>query len=352
VCLKNVGYDVISYSVDSPKSLDHLAELGIHFKSVERQSLFSSKLNGLLHIIKMTWKIGFSILNDKPQVILMYDDFALIPIRILKFLVPSSTKLWYHNHDVLDGDTSKFSLARVAQMAQKSLFSKVDLFTLPSLERTSFFPMDSLKGKFIFLPNYPGKWLNNSYKLPKRGLISEIKLIYQGRISEGHGLQELINLLSKRKDINLTIIGIGEPLYIEYLKRRGHENNLEERLIIMKPVAFTVLPEITSKCHIGIAINIPLNIQYQTGGSASNKIYEYAALGLPIIYYDTPQYIKYLDKYDWASGTNLSSRNLEIKIDHIKSNYNQLAKSAKNDFENHLNYEDNFEKVISYLEAK
>lgn len=352
VCLKNAGFNVLSYSTDTLESLNLLSELNIDFKVVQRPTIFSSKINGFIHILLMTLKIGVSIIRKKPEVILMYDDLGLIPIYFLKFLVPKSSKLWYHNHDIIEKETLKFSLAGVAQIAQKSLFAKLDVFTIPSIERLQFFPMHNFKGTFLFLPNYPGKWLYNRFEVPYFDNSINIKLIYQGRISEGHGLLELIDLIKERKDVTMSIIGLGEPTYVSNLSKIIESKKLSQHVIILNPVeSYIQLPSITSQCHIGIAINVPRSIHYETAGTASNKIYEYAALGLPIIYYDHPQYNKYLEKYEWTFKTDLSLNSLGNGINQIKSNFDKASKSAKSDFMNHLNYENNFKKVIACFDV-
>jgi len=350
VCLKRAGFHVISYSVDSEESMLQLNGLDINFKTVKRPVLFPSKVNGLLHLLLITCRVGFKILKEKPDFILMYDDTALIPVYFLKKLIPKYTKLWYHNHDILEDNMSNFSLITLAKKAQKSIFSNLDIFSIPSEERIPFFPMDKFSGKLIFLPNYPGKWLFNNFKTPRLESLNNIKLIYQGRLSEGHGLIELVRLLVNRKDIHLTYIGLGDQTYIEFIRREIERLNLTERVKILDPVSsYLQLPPITKECHIGIAINVPKSIHYETAGTASNKIYEYSGLGLPIIYYDHPQYVKYLDKYDWAFPTDITERSIELIIEEVKSNFNKFSDSAKRDFNNNLNFENQFEKVIQLL---
>src|SRR5690606_23526552 len=115
------------------------------------------------------------------------------------------------------------------------------------------------------------------------------------------------------------------------------------------PVSYAELPKITANAHVGIAVNIPDNIMYATGGTASNKIYEYAAVGLPIFYYDNVHYKNHLSKFKWAIPTDLSTNQLSQQIEYIKREYKILSEAALEDFESDLNFENSFKPVLNFL---
>jgi hypothetical protein len=100
-----------------------------------------------------------------------------------------------------------------------------------------------------------------------------------------------------------------------------------------------------------IAVNKPECIMYATGGTSSNKIYEYAAMGLPIFYFDDEHYNLHLSKYRWAIATDLNLNELERKINYIKSEHETLSKAALSDFESSLNFELSFKPVLNYLNS-
>ena len=127
------------------------------------------------------------------------------------------------------------------------------------------------------------------------------------------------------------------------------EANTQEWLEILPSVAYKVLPEITSQHHIGLAIHEPIGEVYATGGTASNKIYEYAACGLPVIYLNTEHYNQYLKKYSWAKGVKLKSDSLLKIIDEIDKDYRSLSYDAKNAFEKSVNFENIFQPAITLL---
>ena len=84
---------------------------------------------------------------------------------------------------------------------------------------------------------------------------------------------------------------------------------------------------------------------------ASNKIYEYAASGLPVFYYDDEHYKKYLSVYPWALPVNLSMQSIHKAISFARSNYSELSAKALKDFRTRLNFGAVYKPVMEYMNA-
>jgi hypothetical protein len=134
-------------------------------------------------------------------------------------------------------------------------------------------------------------------------------------------------------------------------KSKLEEINLKSVIDYMGYVSYINLPNVTSQSHIGIAVLIPKSINFKTASLASNKIYEYAACGLPILYFNDPHYKEYLTQFEWAFATDLSLESIENCILEIMSNYDYYAKKARDDFESKLHFEKIFEPVKLYLDG-
>jgi hypothetical protein len=111
-----------------------------------------------------------------------------------------------------------------------------------------------------------------------------------------------------------------------------------------------VLPGITNTCQIGLAIYTRTDITNSTLGTASNKIFEYAALGLPVLYYDNEHFRKHLGNYSWAVPTKTSGEALKKSLEYIAGNYEELSRQARQDFLSTLNFEYRFEPVRQFIE--
>ena len=281
---------------------------------------------------------------------------AALSIYLIQKFNRLDTKLWYHNHDVIQKNKiSRFSLMRLAIYGESKIFSKLSLFTLPSNERKVFFPMKSLKGEYRLLPNYPLASFYDKFYQNKKHKGNGFILIYQGRVSDSHGLEEIIYLkiIKQIQEIEkLIIIGPIEDEFKLKIDNIIRDTEQTDCIDILSQVSYEKLLDITSSADIGIAINIPKTIMYSTGGTASNKIYEYAGLGLPVLYYDAPTYRDALNKFEWAIPTDLSKSSLSSAIDHIVKHYKELSSAARKDFGAELHFESEFSKVIDILNFK
>lgn len=306
------------------------------------------------------WKLRrfltyFKKLNELARtasLILTYDTIPLMAYGLgFRYLLKKHPIWWYHNHDIADlAQIRKGSIGWFAVKMEPFFFRWLDIFSLPAEERKTSFPINKLNGKYFFLPNYPS--VNVYGKIPAPPFPqNEVKLIYQGSISPGHGLETIITILgpNKKNTITLTLIGRISTTYKETLEALAEKEQTGKWLFIQSAVGYKSLPYITSKHHIGLAIHEPKGIIYATGGTASNKIYEYAACGLPIIYLDTPHYNEYLQNYDWAKSVNLEKDSIIRAIDSILKTYENLSQLAKFDFIEIKNYEHKIDLLMKQL---
>lgn len=272
----------------------------------------------------------------KSKVVVVYDPVSLLFYKYVR-LFSKPHKLWYHNHDVFS-EVPKQLLRKKAYYNERKLLNKVDLFSLPTKERLVFYEGCNPK-KVCVIPNYPdSERMNQKSSLEKGDLL---KVIYQGRISKNHGLEELLEAAS-RLPLRVTLIGPGSRDYITYLENRIEELNVRDQVQVLKPVTYDKLQTITSTHNVGWAVNIPKEVIYATGGYASNKIYEYAACGLPIIYYNSESYNKILDSKVWAFKTHLKLHELQKIFHSIEINYEELSSLAITDIKLNFNYKKAF----------
>ncbi|WP_421944669.1 glycosyltransferase [Pedobacter sp.] len=309
----------------------------------------ASNLWKVKSFLKFTFLLFQSLKKVQPKWVILYDPIPLFSYRLISFFLKHKPKIWYHNHDLLEIEKlNKYSVSWFASKSERTFFSKINLFTLPSEEREKYYPLEKFSGKYIFLPNYP-----LLYKLKnKTNLGKEIKLIYQGQISNDHGLIELVNFISTNptnKKISLTIIGFADGSFRSSLITLIKEKKLEDSIKVLEAVNYDKLRDLTIQNNIGIAISKPTNIQYETGSTASNKIYEYVSCGFPVILFDSESYRKKLGTRQWAFFTDLSDDSLKDILINIQKKYIEISNSAINDFESELNFNKHFLKISSYL---
>ncbi|MFN2439887.1 MAG: glycosyltransferase [Chitinophagaceae bacterium] len=313
-------------------------------KETEQLSLISKGFSFLSFCKK-----AFSIIqNIKPAYIVAYDSIPLLTLTMLRPMLPK-TKMWYHNHDISEiNQYRKFSIGWFAAKYEKKAFSFLNIFSLPAKERLDYFrSFKEGKTKFFYLPNFPSKKIYHSFH-SSEPVSQEVNLIYQGSVGPGHGLEEIIDCLDTLvagMKLNLFVKGNINNEFKTKLIDRARLKGVEKQLSFFGITPYVEVPKLTQKAHIGLAIHMGTDVMNRTLGTASNKIYEYAAVGLPVLLYDNSHFREHCDKYDWAFFTTCTRESLIKCFNEILFDYTRLSKAAKSDFENQLNYEYHFQEI-------
>jgi hypothetical protein len=310
---------------------------------------------------KLMTYIGFCraylriIKSEKPDVILIYDNVALLLYYLIHFFIPSKLKpkLWYHNHDVFPlSSYKKYTINWFVAWLEQNRLDLVDYFSLPAQERKSFFKMERFRGQYFFIPNFPSEYFHGKLKLENKKLNDQINLVYPGNICFKHGFEELIPCLGKKvngKELHLNLIGDVKKDYKQELLILASKHNCEKFLHFVGRISYFDVPKSLSSCQIGWAVNKPLDATYATGGTAANKIYEFVALGMPIILFDNAHYRQYLEKHAWAHFTDLSETSVLEQIKSIDDAYDEKSKLAFQDFKRHYSFESHFDEALQTI---
>ena len=292
--------------------------------------------------------------REKPEMVLLYDPLALLVYSWAKKIGLPKFKVWYHNHDVLEEDQKRFSLNWWALRAKKELFPKLDIFSLPAQERKKYFPMDTFSGDYFFLPNLPAVSFYRQFTSVKKDP-NTLRVIFQGAIGKGHGIEEILDLMPVKingRPLHLILKGWVRDEYKNKLLGVIEKKNLKSQVEFVGFTAYEELPALTASCHIGIGIHTKADIMNKTLGTASNKIYEYAAVGLPVLYYDNEHFTKHLRAFNWAIPTDVSRDSLVNVLGHCEANFTELSNNARNDFLKKLNFENHFKQIGNYFSEK
>ena len=324
----------------------HLKKIGtkVSVRDMEKQALFTK----ISRFLQFSYSLYHESKNKGTDLVLLYDPFALFAFYVVKRL-RSFKKIWYHNHDLPDLKAlRKYSLGYWAAKYELKAMKSIHFFSLPSLERLSFYPMLKPEIAVFLLPNYP------SLKIYKTGhkthLENErIRIIYQGFIGPGHGLEVIIKLLGERingYELQLVLKGSVSDDYRSFINQLAEVYNVSGQVNWIGIGGYRDLPALTCSCDIGIGINRNEDSVSLTQGTSSNKIYEYAACGLPVLLNKNEQFEKYLGSYDWAFFTDGSDIVTRKMLEAIIKDISSSGKSAREEFENSLNFEMHFKPAL------
>jgi len=122
-----------------------------------------------------------------------------------------------------------------------------------------------------------------------------------------------------------------------------------ENFSILDRIPYAQLISFTREFHIGLGIYVSKNIMNATIATASNKIYEYIASGLPVLLLDNDYFRTHFGQYDWALFTDLSKSNLNKVMEDLIGVYSSVADAARSDFERSLNFERGFNRALDII---
>ena len=131
------------------------------------------------------------------------------------------------------------------------------------------------------------------------------------------------------------------------LHQLAKELNVEDTFIFYPPVNVKDLLPMASRSHVGVAITEPICLNFKL--SVSNKIFEYAAAGLPVIMSNIPEHIYLNEKYKF--GIVLKDNTPESLKDAVLSLYNdrELYNTCRNNaliLSQELYWESEFSELI------
>jgi glycosyltransferase involved in cell wall biosynthesis len=316
-------------------------------REMEKQSAFQKTK----YFLQFSFALLRQARNKNIALIVLYDSFALFGFYLLRIML-GKKKTWYHNHDMPNRDlNNKYSIGGFAALYEKKAMKHIDFFSLPSQERLQYYTGIEKKISTFIIPNYPSLKVYKCVQQKKDNL-KMIQIIFQGFIGEGHSLENLVELLQEKTGdhtVTLLLKGSVRDQYKSSLNTLAKKFDITNKITWIPVGPYSELPAITASGDIGIGINMNTDIISLAQGTASNKIYEYAASGLPVILYDSHQFRKYLDKYKWAFFTDGSLQSLKKIICIISENLPELKSAARKSFEEELNFEKKFQPVLQQV---
>lgn len=277
--------------------------------------------------------------------IVIFDPIALFGFYLFRPFYHKK-KIWYHNHDMPDSSFMGWSLGAMAARFEKKALKSIFCFSLPQQERLKFYP--NVNKPCYIIPNYPSLKVY-AHASPDRPRAGSVKIIYQGFIGEGIGIELYLPLLKKifnSQSVKLLLKGSVTDAYKTKIMDVAQECGVAGQIEWLPIGPYSQLPQITSSCNLGSAINLKTDIVSRHKATASNKIYEYAACGLPVIVNNSPELLTYLSGYKWVYFTDTTPGSLESVLEKIISSGFQNGKLARQEFENVLNFEKKYLPVL------
>lgn len=173
------------------------------------------------------------------------------------------------------------------------------------------------------------------------------RLIYQGALNEGRGLETAIKAVARMHGVQLHLFGEGD-LSME-LRALAKQLGAADKVIFHGKVLPDVLRKETPRAHAGLNLLERKGLNYFY--SLANKAFDYVQAGLPAICMDFPEYRALNQQYGiFLLLENLTVENLVKAIDDLRNHRNYYDTLRQNCLKaaEELNWEKEEEKLLQF----
>ena len=291
--------------------------------------------------------------SGKARLFVGHDMHGLLPAWLLSRLY--RRPLVYHCHDLAENVQGG---GRYVKMAERLLARTADLVIVPDLERGKAVARAlALKRDPVIVANAPLRVSRASGEgllqaVAARGRSYTRILLRQGRIGPGHALEATVRSLPlwASRDWGLVLVGMRAPDYADALARLAGELGVGNQLVVLPPVSYDEVLRLTPGADAGHALYEPVHINNMYITTASNKLLEYLAAGLPVLVSDRPGLRAFVEKHECGlTADEGSPESIAAAVNALLGDPDlarRLGAAGARAFAEELNYEHQFAPVL------
>lgn len=342
--LSCVGFKCPKYNEEKVKDIPCRVDFA------EPNSKYAGKLKNpikkILREISGQKAITKLIIEQNPDIIHANDLNALIPAY--KAAKKLKCKLVYDSHEVFVENffsQKKKLYAAYLKAKERHIVRRIDKMVCVSHAAADYFAK-------IYNIDKPMVVTNCSLKSEQ--FISRIKndgfeALNHGQFYAGRGYDIMVESIPYFKDYPEIVLAIRGYGYLEKQLRNRVAEIGDENFKFYSPVHVKDLISSASLSHVGVAITEAICLNFKL--SVSNKIFEYASAGLPVIMSDIPEH-RYLNgKYNFGivlkEDTPKAFAEALIKLYTDKELYNEYSQNAIR-LSREVNWENEFKKLVCF----
>ena len=170
------------------------------------------------------------------------------------------------------------------------------------------------------------------------------ELVYVGYASADNGhLEGLRALALTDGEIRMRVIGSFRQEFAESFNRLARELAVTERVSLDGWLPQREMVVRASSASAGLSLHQAVSKGLEYLGSASNKLFEYAAMGLPVVVPERASYHDFLGTAEWVTYADIAKpESIARAITSIfadRERYASMSRAARRAFEEQYNYE-------------
>lgn len=266
----------------------------------------SKGVKNIFATILATWRI---IRNQRPDIVYCHDYYSAILAYVL-ICTRYSGKIVYDAHELMIPEKGRNDYRlKFFYWFEKRIVKNVDLLVCASEQRGEIMRKHyGLNTTPYVVPNISQLKINDNDADTANILTllndffkyQALTIVYAGVVVSNRRINELFDAVMTLSDrCKLLIVGDGNAL--ANLKRRSEEHP-ELAVAFTGKVPYKCLGSILSRCDIGF-LYYPVDT-LNNKFCASNKVYEYTSVGLPIISNNNPTIIDEIEKNGIGIASN------------------------------------------------
>jgi glycosyltransferase involved in cell wall biosynthesis len=332
-------------------------EWGIEYPS-------GSKIQRIAFESNNSWKEYLSFVikvlrqsGDRPAIFIAHDMHGLLPARLLatRFRLP----LVYHCHDFAENARAVPLGVRIVRAFERRFARTADIVIVPDAERAKVVARElKLKRRPLIVANAPLRSITTTGERLRETLDLQGKqfsriLFRQGRIGVGHAIEATIRSLPfwANRDWGFVVMGLQDTSFVEKMQGIASELGVARQFVALPPVGYDNVAQFTRGADVGHALYEPIHINNVHITTASNKIMEYMAAGLPMLVSDTPALRALVEKYECGLTANEKSpRSIASAINILLGDtegVQRMGAASRQAFEDVFCYERQFASVLN-----
>jgi len=302
----------------------------------------------LIEYAKFVARTRAIIKEMQPAIIYSYDPHAFVG-SMLGRMGGRSTPLIFHLHELpetrnLSWRSLEGWVVRTAIRGTKS----ADAVVCPETYRARHWLTASGDSREpIIVPNCPdtsyfhapADW---SETIARRYRAREV--VYVGHASADNGHLEGLRAIARTDGgIRMRVIGSYRPEFGVHFNSLARELGVVDRVSLDGWLRREDLVARASAASAGLSLHKPVSKGLEHLGSASNKLFEYAAMGLPVVVPERASYRDFLGDAEWVTYADIDEpESIAHAISSIfadRERYAAMSRAARRAFEEQYNYE-------------
>lgn len=273
-----------------------------------------------------------------------------------------SRPLVYHCHDYADPGWMTFGI-KLVHAFERQFARTADSVVIPDAGRAEVMAAAlKLRTPPLVAANAPLLTPPKSQALLRSALSARgfhfDKIVFrQGRIGRGHGIEVTLRSMPKwtNPKWGFVVMGLSDAHYLNSLDQLAQSLGVRNRFVALPPVKYDCIMDYTRGADVGHALYEKIHVNNLYIGTASNKVMEYLAAGVPLLVSPNEKLHQLIsEKACGACADETDPDSVAHAINLLlgeDANWSAMARSASAAFEEEYCYDRQFAPVIEKMQT-